>query len=668
MKPGPLVFVALFLGCAVRADDMTSTNNDSLAQLAGMDINQLMQVKVSILGSSQTVSKTPAAVSVVSQDDIQRSGAINIPEALRQVPGMDVAQVDASQWAVSARGFNDTFANKLLVMQDGRSIYTPLFSGVFWDVQGTMMDDIDHIEVVRGPGATLWGANAMNGVINIITKNAADTQGLLVSGGGGNQERGFTEARYGGTLGSNIFYRVYGTYEDHDASVEPDGSSANNSWQLVRGGFRMDMAPPTENAFTWQGDGYVGWIDQVFGVLGPPPTFTTVNDELMRVSGANTLGRWTHNFSDTDNFKLQAYYDYTGRSAPEVLNEQRHTFDLDFKNEIVAGDRNQIVWGAGYRLTSDQEQNNSEINFNPENETLNLFSAFVQDELAVVNDRFSVTFGSKFEHNDYTGFEVEPGIRLLWTPTDHQAVWASVSRAVRTPSRAEESITLTQAQSVPGTPYYVPVTISGTNGFQSEEMIAGELGYRTELSEKLSFDLAAYYNDYDRLRSEQINPDDPLQVTLGNDLHGRTYGFEATTTWRVTDWWQLQPNYTLLKMNLYAESAGDTPPDYRSIAEIEGSSPKNQFSLRSSMDLPHDVTFDTTLRYVDNLPYFQIESYFELDARLAWQITRNLTVSLVGQNLLHNQHAEFGPSYINTQAGRVTDIPRGFYARMTWRF
>ena len=665
------VFVGAWLltGPSASADDLTATNNADLARLADMDINQLMQVKVSILGPSETVSETPAAVSVVTQNDIKRSGAMNIPEALRLVPGMDVAQVDASQWAVSARGFNDTFANKLLVMQDGRSIYTPLFSGVFWDVQGTMMQDIDHIEVVRGPGGTLWGANAMNGVINIITKSAADTQGLLVSGGGGNQERGFAAARYGGTLGSNAFYRVYGTYENHDASVMPDGSGADNSWQLARGGFRTDFDPEGANTFTVQGDGYAGWIDQVFGVYNPasPPSLTTTNDELMRVSGANALGRWTHTFSDTSNFKLQAYYDYTGRDAPDMFDEQRHTFDLDFKHEFALGDRNHAVWGLGYRLTADEEKNSPAIAFNPGDETLNLFSAFAQDELTLIQRRLSLTFGSKFEHNDYTGFEVEPGARLLWTPAEHQTFWASVSRAVRTPSRADEAVLLTQAQAVaPGT--FLPVTIAGTNGFESEAMLAYEIGYRTQPFENLSLDLTAFYNDYDHLRSDQQNPANPAQFYLANNLHGRTYGFEAAATWRATDWWRLQPSYTLLKMNLYAQADGASPADNNSVAEIEGTSPQNQFSLRSSMDLPHGVTFDTALRYVDNLPYFHIQSYFELDARLAWRINNHWELSLVGQNLLHDQHAEFGPSYIHTQAGQVTDIPRSFYAQITWRF
>jgi iron complex outermembrane receptor protein len=643
------------------ADDLTATNNTDLSKLADMDISQLMQVKVSILGPAETVSQTPAAVSVVTQDDIQRSGAMNIPEALRLVPGMDVAQVDASQWAVSARGFNDTFANKLLVMQDGRELYTPLYSGVFWDVQGTMMEDIDHIEVVRGPGATLWGANAMNGVINVITKSAEDTQGLLASGGGGTQEQGFANVRYGGSLGSNAFYRVYGTYEDHASTVLPDGSGADNSWQMARGGFRTDWDPTADNSVTFQGDGYVGWIDQVFGVVAPPPSFIATNDEEMKTSGANVLGRWTHTFSDTADFKLQAYDDYNERDAPDVLNEQLNTLDLDFKHEFEIGERNKIAWGLGYRLTSDAEENTPMVTFDPDSETLNLYSGFAQDEIALVKDRLSLTLGSKLEHNDYTGFEYEPGARLLWTPVEHQTFWASVSRAVRTPSRAEESVTIAE-------PTERTVVISGTNTFQTENMIAYEAGYRTEPFRKLSLDLTAFFNDYSHLRSEQQDPSDPAQFYLGNDLYGSTYGFEATATWRPLDWWQLQPTYSLLKSDLHARPDGSSPADYNSVAEVEGSSPENQFSIRSSMDLPHGVTFDTELRYVDSLPYFQINSYFELDARLAWQINKNWEVALVGQNLLHDQHAEFGPSYVDTQAGKVTDIPRSCYLKVTCRF
>jgi len=655
-----LLALLLTIGVA-EADDLASTNGPDLSRLADMDISQLMQVKVTILGPSRTVSQTPAAVSVVTQDQIQRSGAMNIPEALRLVPGMDVAQVDASQWAVSTRGFNDTFADKLLVLQDGRDLYTPLYSGVFWDVQETMMEDIDHIEVVRGPGATLWGANAMNGVINVITKSAEDTQGLLASGGGGNQERGFADVRYGGVMGSNLFYRVYGTYENHDASVLPDGSGANNSWQMARGGFRMDWVPTEINSVMLQGAGYLGWIDQVFGVVLPAPTGMVTNIEEEKVSGANVLGLWTHNISDTANYKLQAYYDYNQRTAPWVFDEQLHTFDLDFKNEFEPLQRNKMVWGLGYRLTRDSEVNYPNISFQPNSSTLNLYSGFLQDEIALVPDSLSLTVGSKLEHNDYTGLEYEPGARLLWTPTAHQTFWASVSRAVRTPSRAEETVSLVD-------PNGLPVTLVGTNTVGSEELIAYEVGYRSEPLPRLSVDFTTYYNDYSHLSSEQINPANPSQLFFANDQYGFTYGFEATATWQATDWWRLQPSYTLLRMDLKSRADGASPPDTFSVAETEGSNPEHQFSLRSSMDLPRGVAFDTALRYVDRLSYFQINSYVELDARLAWQINPNWEVALVGQNLLHDQHAEFGPTYVNTQAGQVTDIPRSVYLKVTCRF
>jgi iron complex outermembrane receptor protein len=659
---GFVIFLMLFLsrGLAAAAD-LAATNGADLSQLANMDISQLMQVKVSILGPSTSVSQTPAAVAVVTQDQIQRSGAMNLPEALRLVPGLDVAQVDASQWAVSARGFNDTFADKLLVLQDGRDLYTPLYSGVFWDVSETMLEDIDQIEVVRGPGATLWGANAMNGVINVITKSAADTQGLLASAGGGNQEQAFANARYGGVIGSNLFYRVYGTYENHDATVMPDGSGANNSWQIAHGGFRTDWSPTGVNAIMVQGSGYAGWIDQVFGVVTPPPSGLATNAEMMKVSGADVLGKWTHEISDTANFKLQAYYDYNQRDALSVFNEQLHTFDLDFKNEFALGDRNHLDWGLGYRLTRDQEVNTADISFVPSSATLNLYSAFAQDEITLVPDRLSLTLGSKLEHNDYTGFEYEPGARLLWTPAAHQTFWGSISRAVRTPSRADEAIALAH-------PNGLPVTLLGNNAFMSEELVAYEVGYRSRPLPKLSVDVTAFYNDYTRLRSEDPNPANAAQFIVANNLYGRTYGGEATATWRMTDWWKWQPAYSLLKSDLQSRSGAANPVDAVTIALMQGTSPENQFSLRSSMDLPGGVTFDTALRYVDQLAYFQISSYFELDARLAWEINDHWQMALVGQNLLHDQHAEFGPTYVSTQAGQITEIPRSIYLKVTCRF
>ena len=685
---GILLMVALALTRPALADDTNPVStfngtNADLTKLSGMSIEQLMDIKVSILGPSQSVSKTPAAVSVVTQDDIRRSGARNIPEALRLVPGMDVGQMDASQWAVSARGFNDEFANKLLVMQDGRSIYTPLFSGVFWDVQGTMLEDVDHIEVIRGPGATLWGANAVNGVINILTKSAADTQGWLVDGGGGNQDRGFVEARYGGKISDDAYYRIYGTYENHAPSDLPDGSDAHNSWQLARGGFRADWNPGEDNTFTLEGDGYAGWIDQVFDSVGPPPTFNATNLDDMKVTGANVLGHWTHTISDSANLKLRAYYDYTARDAENIFDEQRHTFDLSFQNEFMPINRNKLLWGLGYRLTADREADTPTIAFAPESQAVNLYSGFVQDEIAVVKDRLSVTLGTKLEHNDYTGFEVEPGGRVLWTPwalsesaaLASQTFWGSISRAVRTPSRAEESVDLTEGKEV-GPGIFAPISLLGTNQFNSEHMLAYEIGYRAAPWDRLSLDITAFFNQYDDLRSQRlVSPGPPVTYVIANDLHGHTYGAEITATWRVVDWWRLQPAYTFLHTKLFANSYAPGLSDSFTVAANEGSSPQNQFSIRSLMDLPHNVTLDTALRYVDRLqfpqstgPNLTIPGYFELDARVSWRINKNLEVSVVGQNLLHNHHAEFAPTYVDTQNGNVTDIPRSVYGEITWRF
>ncbi len=655
-----LILAGLFTA-KVRAEDTSSQGTNQLSQLADMDISQLMQVNVSILGPEESVSRTPAAVSVITQQQISQSGAMNFPEALRLVPGLDVAQVDASQWAVSARGFNDIFANKLLVLQDGRDLYTPLYSGVFWDAQGTMMEDVDQIEVVRGPGATLWGANAMNGVINVVTKNSADTQGLLASGGGGNQEQGFANVRYGGMAGSNLSYRVYGTYENHDASVYPDGSGANDSWQTARGGFRTDWVPTGDNKVMLQGSGYAGWINQVFGVTTGPVSPTSTNTELMRIAGADVLGKWRHEISDTAHFSFQAYYDYNQRNAPWVFAEQLHTFDLEFKNEFTLGNRNQVDWGLGYRINRDMEVNSPDISFNPANATLNFYSAYIQDQLTLVPDQLSLTFGTKLEHNDYTGFDEEPSVRLLWTPTPRQTFWGSISKAVRIPSRADESIMLLH-------PEGFPVTLNGSASYTSEDMVAYEAGYRSLPSDTLSLDLSAFYDDYTHLGSIEASPTQPGQWYGANDLYGETYGMEVSATWSMTPWWKWTPSYSLLKYNLQSRSAYNNPLDGLAIAQIEGTSPENQVSLGSSMVLPRGIHFDTTLRYVDRLSYFNINSYVEMDSRLAWQVNPHLEVALVGQNLLHNQHAEFGPTYINTQAGQITQIPRSVYLKVTYQF
>ena len=638
-----------------------STTNQT--DLASLPIEELMKIEVTTgARHPETLSSSPAAITVITQDDIRRSGVMTIPEALRLAPGMEVARLDASQWAISSRGFNDVFANKLLVLQDGRSIYTPLFSGVFWDVQGALLEDIERIEIIRGPGATLWGANAVNGVINIITKSAKETQGTLISAGAGSENRGLAEVRYGDKIGENVYFRVYGTYYNRDDSELVIGPEADDSWQIGRFGFRLDWdVVPNQDLITLQGDAYRGALNQVFETFDPTsaPTLTrTVHDDIT-VDGGHLLGRWSHIFAPGSDLSLQMYYDRTERNTV-IFKEKRDTFDLDFQHRFILMERNEVVWGAGYRVTSDHVGNSPTISLDPNHRTIHLFSTFVQDEITLVPDRLRLMLGSKFEHNDFTGFEIQPGARILWTPHEQHTIWASVSRAVRTPSRAEDDVILNRAvQVAPG--FFVPTTIRGSRGFDSEKLLAYELGYRAQLDPRISVDVAAFYNDYDQLRSLEQDPAAPTQFQLSNKLYGETCGIEAAATLKLTDWWRLKPAYTLLEMDLHKRS-GST--DVTSVQD-EGKSPQQQFMLRSQMDLPHNISFDCTLRYVDSLPALAISSYLALDVRLGWKPTKNLEVAVGGQNLLQDHHAEFSPSFIQTQRAQ---IERGIYGKITVRF
>lgn len=654
--------------------DLTQNTEENKIDLTRLSIEDLMNIQVTSFRRPVPFSESPAAISVLTQEDIRRSGATSIPEALRLVPGLEVARVDSHQWAISSRGFNDVFANKLLVMIDGRSIYTPLFSGVFWDVQDTMLEDIDRIEVIRGPGATLWGANAVNGVINIITKSAKETQGTLITAGGGTEERGFGAFRYGGKINDEVFYRVYGKYFSRDDLVLPDGGGdANDASEMGRGGFRLDWQPSDPNLFTLQGDIYGGQMEQTFTRLSPMPDLTGMyslyNDrDKFNVNGGNVLGRWTHTISDESSFSLQTYYDRTFRDT-DIFTEKRDTFDVDFQHRFPLGERQDIVWGGGYRLSDDDVGNTFDISMHPKNRTTQLFSTFLQDQISIVPKRLFLTLGSKFEHNDFTGFEFQPGARLLWTPHERHSVWASVSRAVRTPSRAEDDVRINQQ---PGPAPGSIVALFGDRSFESEELVAYELGYRVQPLDQLSFDLATFYNDYHNLRT--LVPGNPFIETspapphliipfgAGNDLTGETYGAEISATWQALDWWRWTASYTYLQMQIHA---GSSRPDHLSERAMEGSSPHHQVSLRSRMDLPNNIELDGAIRYVDVLPALNVKSYMTMDLRLAWRPRPNVEISVTGQSLFDDRHLEFAPTTIATQKA---EVERAVYGKVTWSF
>ena len=633
-------------------------------QLKKLSLEELMNLDVtSVAKQPEPYGQAPAAIQVITGEEIQRSGASSIPEALRLADNLEVAQKNSHDWAISARGFNTALANKLLVLVDGRSVYTPLFSGVFWDVQDYLLEDIDRIEVVSGPGGTLWGANAVNGVINITTKSAKETQGVYTEAGGGTWLQDFVGARYGGTLASNVYYRVYGKYFNRSDEVRANGMDASDSWHMGQGGFRIDSEASPDNPLTLQGDFYLGHENVPTGGAA-------------KTGGGNLLGRWTHKFADDSDMSLQMYYDRTHLSDPipayvigafrlapaGTLMDDLDTYDVNFQHHFHVGDRNNIVWGLGYRFTHEVDENAPGLAFLPPTLNQNLFSGFAQDEIMLRENLF-LTLGTKVEHNDYTGFEVEPSARLQWNVTPKQMLWAAVSRAVRTPSRIDRDM----SQPGPASPL---VILQGGSGFVSETLIAYELGYRAQLGPKISTSISTFYNDYNHLRSTTTNSvldafRLPFPFYFQNNLEGETYGVELSVTYQMLDWWRLRFGYNFLKENMRVRSGQDDINNGLN----ETADPQNQFSVRSSMDLPGNVNLDAGLRWVDTLhnnsgaTQGTVPSYFEVDVRIGWRPTKNLEVSVVGQNLLHDHHAEYGfPSPAREE------IERSVYGKISWQF
>jgi iron complex outermembrane receptor protein len=643
----------------------------SPADLTELSLEELMDIEVtSVSKKAQPLSEAPAAVYVLTGEDIRRSGATTIADALRLVPGVEAARLDSNKWAISTRGFNGRFANKLLVLVDGRSVYTPLYSGVYWEVQDVPLDDIERIEVVRGPGGTLWGANAVNGVISIITKSAQETQGGLITVGGGTEEKLFGTVRYGGRLGEDAFYRVYAKAFDRDGSVDPTGATTNDDWEMRRTGFRIDWAPSGDDALTFQGDLYDGEAHQTVTLPAPALPYSTLVEDCISMGGGDLVLRWEHTSSDDSDMALQLYYDRAERREA-MYDYRRNTVDLDFQRRCPAGDRHEFIWGLGYRVVADHlpPQGFADIT-DKERQTSSLFSAFVQDEIALVPDRLAFTIGSKLEHNDYTGLEHQPSARLTWTPKPQQTLWAAVSRAVRTPSRGEA----TARGTLPGdlSLGFLPRGI-GTDDFESEELLAFELGYRVQPAAWLSLDIAAFHNDYDSLLTWEsgtpfleATPPPPhpiLPMFTDNNARAESNGIELAVDCKVQGWWRLRAGYSYLEISTHLANDSTDP---WAVGDAEGM-PQNTAFVHSMMNLTRDLEFDLAGRYVDStrIPWAEVSSYVELDVHLAWRPAPNLELFLVGQSLLHDQHAEAVPTM---QATQVSEVERSVYAGVTWRF
>jgi iron complex outermembrane receptor protein len=641
--------------------------------LTQVSLEDLMNVKVtSVSKRVQTASQAAAAIYVISREDIRRSGALNIPDLLRMVPGLDVARIDGGKWAISARGFNGQYSNKLLVLVDGRTVYNPMFGGVYWDSQNVPLDLIERIEVVRGPGAAIWGSNAVNGVINIIKRSADDSPGGFISGGGGNTGTGPEEIVYGGKAPVVGAYRVYAAGFQSNTLPTFAGLNGQDDWRLIHGGFRTDTALSAKDSLTTEAEVYRGNAGELATIpvsLQPAQTATVALRD--RYSGWNALARWNRASSPRFGTTLQVYFDRISRND-STYNVGLNTLDIDLQQHLVLLARQDIVWGIGYRVSSDNTNPTLRIIFTPNKAVNQLFSSFVQDEVAIVPDRLHLSLGARLEHNDYTGMDVQPSARLVWTVDSKNMVWGAVSHADCTPARSDTALRLNDA-AVSG-PGNMPILISllANPNEKNEQLTAFEAGYRNAWTSTFSLDATVFYNRYRDLLS--VEPGTPVLETTpapvhllvpamdGNGLYGETHGVELFADWQVTSRWTLSPGYAFLAMHVHTFTGSQ---DLTDASGTEGGSPNHQAQLRSSLNLPRNLQWNASAYFVNRLWAAGIPSYTRLDSGLTWHAGEHVSVSVVGQNLLKGLHPEYSGPSASALPGLVR---RGVYAKLGWSF
>ncbi len=621
--------------------------DDDELDFTNLSIEELMNIEVtSVAGVGQSWLKTPAAMYVVTNDDIRRSGHQSIAEVLRLVPGVQVGRINANQWSVGIRGLNSRFTSNLLVLIDGRSVYDPLFSGVFWNAQDLILNDLDRIEVIRGPGATLWGANAVNGVINITTKSAKETQGGYVKTLVGTEQRTTAAMRYGGQIDHNAYYRVWAKYTNRDQFEDAAGRNRPDDWDLAQGGLRLDIDGPDHTTVTL--DARVFNSDRIGeGVrfaVPPGPLTTAVKDGDGHTSGGHFLLRVHHAPTQTQDWTFQVYYDRFNITDTSGFRTKRDTVDLDFRQHWVSDDQHEIVWGLAFRHWDDRTRAGQAISLNPRSKDISKYSGFIQDTISLVPETLFLIVGSKFEYNDFTGFELQPTGRLSWTPDDRQTLWAAISRPVRTPSRLADGVVRT-------IDFFLPSLLSGNSDLDATNLTAYEWGYRTNVTDAITLDMTAFYFEYDDL----ISIPSTGFGSFSNAGEAESYGIELAATWNPADHVQVTASYSFIRVQLHGPI----------LQGAEGDAPEHQFQIRSSWDVTHDLSLNGALYYVDHTPNQNAGAYFRLDLGVTWRPLENLELAVWGQNLLDSSHLEFDETFTQSVP---TEVQRGVFIYATMRF
>ncbi|WP_438863509.1 TonB-dependent receptor plug domain-containing protein [Neptunicella sp.] len=626
-----------------------------------LTLEQLLNINVSIVSKKQeTMATAPAAIYVITNEDIQRSGVTTIPDALRMVPGLNVAQSDANSWAVSVRGFNSTLANKLLVLLDGRTLYNPVFGGVMWEAHDVVLDDVERIEVIRGSGGTLWGANAVNGVINIITKHAIDTQGTLATVMYGNEEQGTVSVRQGGEFANNAYYRVYAKAFKRDNLEKQNGEDNYDAWNGVNAGFRLDW----DSELTIGGGAYQTRTQQRkinYSLVAP---YSSIEDQTIVYQGANIHMNWSDQNPQGLGFSLHSFLDWTKRDEPFNFIDERITFDVDTQYNWMVGSQHAMTSGLGVRFNADHNVGNNNVTFVDSNRRNRLFSTFIQDKMTLSPEHWFLTLGSKFEHNDFSGFEMQPNIRLQWIPNDQQMVWAAISDAVRTPTPIEQELTSTIATAENVRLAFVPNT-----AFKPEKLTSYEIGYRAQLTPSFSIDVTGFHNDYDALQT--ISVGEPyvvdngfnntyllLPVKFTNGSQAKSDGFESLFNWMIDPDLKLSLDYSYLH---FSQQLREPQNNDEQLANLY---PRHKMALKVFWNIVENWTMDTTASYVDDLQGSNIKHYTRVDINIGGQLSDNIRLNLTGQNLFNPSHMEFGD---------VTDlnsalVGRSVFAKLTFTY